>query len=59
MFYANLYDIKQTPTFGMRTLTFHEAVPGHHFQIALNQENEKLTLYRKMGYRKVVAEANC
>ena len=51
VFYANLYDIKQTPTFGMRTLTFHEAVPGHHFQIALNQENESLTMYRKMGYR--------
>ena len=51
VFYANLYDIKQTPTFGMRTLTFHEAVPGHHFQIALNLENEDLTLYRKMGYR--------
>jgi len=51
VFYANLYDIKQTPTFGMRTLTFHEAVPGHHFQIALNQENEDLTLYRKLGYR--------
>ena len=51
VFYANLYDIKQTPTFGMRTLTFHEAVPGHHFQIALNLENEDLTMYRKMGYR--------
>lgn len=51
VFYANLYDIKQTPKFGMRTLTFHEAVPGHHFQIALNQENEDLTLYRKLGYR--------
>ena len=51
VFYANLYDIKQTPTFGMRTLTFHEAVPGHHFQIALNQENDNLTMYRKMGYR--------
>jgi len=51
VFYANLYDIKQTPTFSMRTLTFHEAVPGHHFQIALNLENEDLTLYRKMGYR--------
>lgn len=51
VFYANLYDIKQTPKFGMRTLTFHEAVPGHHFQIALNQENEDLALYRKLGYR--------
>ena len=51
VFYANLYYIKQTPKFGMRTLTFHEAVPGHHFQIALNQENEDLTLYRKLGYR--------
>ena len=51
VFYANLYDIKQTPTFGMRTLTFHEAVPGHHFQIALNQENSDLSLYRRFGYR--------
>ena len=51
VFYANLYDIKQTPTFGMRTLTFHETIPGHHLQIALNQENKELTLYRKLGYR--------
>ena len=50
VFYANLYDIKQTATFGMRTLAFHEAVPGHHFQIALNQENSDLTFYRKFGY---------
>jgi uncharacterized protein (DUF885 family) len=35
----------------MRTLTFHETIPGHHLQIALNQENKKLTLYRKLGYR--------
>jgi uncharacterized protein (DUF885 family) len=51
VFYANLYDIKQTPKFGMRTLTFHEAVPGHHFQITLNLENDELTLYRRLGYR--------
>lgn len=50
VFYANLYDIKQTPTFGMRTLTFHEAVPGHHFQIALNLENADLSFYRRFGY---------
>ena len=50
VFYANLYDIKQTPTYSMRTLAFHEAIPGHHLQNALNLENEDLTLYRRFGY---------
>ncbi|TNE62381.1 MAG: DUF885 domain-containing protein [Alphaproteobacteria bacterium] len=50
-FYANLYDIKATPKFGMRTLTYHEAVPGHHYQIALQLEQEDLPLFRKFsGY---------
>jgi len=51
VFYANLYDIKQTPTYSMRTLAFHEAIPGHHLQVALNLENESLSLYRRFGYR--------
>ena len=50
VFYANLYDIKQTPTYSMRTLAFHEAIPGHHLQVALNLENEQLSLYRRFGY---------
>ena len=50
VFYANLYDIKQTPTYSMRALAFHEAIPGHHLQNALNMENEELTLYRRFGY---------
>ena len=50
VFYANLYDIKQTPTYSMRTLAFHEAIPGHHLQVALNLENESLSLYRRFGY---------
>ncbi len=50
-FYANLYDIKGTPKFGMRALTYHEAVPGHHYQIALQQEQEGLPMFRKfLGY---------
>ena len=51
IFYANLYDIKQTPTYSMRTLAYHEATPGHHHQIAHSLENESLTLYRRFGYR--------
>lgn len=49
VFYANLYNIKATPKFTMRTLAYHEAVPGHHFQIALAQENKELPLFRRMG----------
>jgi uncharacterized protein (DUF885 family) len=48
--YANLYDIYATQTFKMPALSFHEAVPGHHLQIALNQENLNQTLWNKFGY---------
>jgi uncharacterized protein (DUF885 family) len=47
MFYANLYDIKATPKYGMRTLAYHEAVPGHHFQTALQTEMEGVPEFRK------------
>ncbi|WP_321395269.1 DUF885 domain-containing protein [Emcibacter sp.] len=47
IFWANLYDIKATPKYGMRTLTYHEAVPGHHFQIAISQELKDMPLFRK------------
>ena len=46
-FYANLYDIKATPKYGMRTLAYHEGVPGHHFQIAIQQELEGIPEFRK------------
>ncbi len=46
VFYANLYDMKATPKFGMRTLTYHEAIPGHHFQIAIKTELEGLPTFR-------------
>jgi uncharacterized protein (DUF885 family) len=47
MFYANLYDIKATPKYSMRTLAYHEAVPGHHYQIATQRELEGVPEFRK------------
>jgi uncharacterized protein (DUF885 family) len=34
--------------FGLRTLMYHEGVPGHHFQIALDLENEAVPLFRRL-----------
>ncbi len=48
VFFANLWDIKATPKYGMRTLAYHEAVPGHHFQLAIQQEQEDLPFFRRM-----------
>ena len=48
VFYANLYDIKATPRYGMRTLAYHEAIPGHHFQLAIQQQQDDLPFFRRM-----------
>ncbi len=47
VFYANLRDVAEIPRFGMRTLSYHEAIPGHHFQIARQQEIEDVPLFRR------------
>ena len=48
-FYYNTYDLKSRTTPGMETLYLHEAVPGHHFQISLAQENEALPAFMRFG----------
>lgn len=48
VFYANLRDMKEVPKFGMRTLAVHEGVPGHHFQLALAQEQQGLPTFRSV-----------
>ncbi len=48
IFYANLYDIKATPKYSMKTLAYHEGIPGHHFQISTQQELEDVPFFRKM-----------
>ena len=46
-FYANTYRLDQRPRYEMEALAIHEAVPGHHLQIALAQELEGLPNFRK------------
>ncbi len=48
VFYANLRDTAETPRFGMRTLAYHEGVPGHHFQIAIMQELKGVPTFRRI-----------
>jgi uncharacterized protein (DUF885 family) len=47
-FFANLRDMKEVPSWGMRTLAYHEAIPGHHFQIAVQQEIKGVPTFRKI-----------
>jgi len=49
IFYANAYDIKARPNWAMESLFLHEAIPGHHFQISLQQENEDLPRFRRFA----------
>ena len=48
VFYLNTRDMAEVPKFGMRTLAYHEAIPGHHFQIALKQELTGVPMFRKL-----------
>jgi uncharacterized protein (DUF885 family) len=47
IFFVSAWDVKLHPKPGMRTLTYHEAVPGHHFQIAIAQELKGVPLFRR------------
>jgi uncharacterized protein (DUF885 family) len=49
VFYYNTYDLPSRKVWGMETLYLHEAVPGHHFQISLAQENTGLPNFMRFG----------
>lgn len=48
-FYINLKDTAEWPKWGLPTLTYHEAAPGHLFEGALARESGDLPIYRKVG----------
>ena len=47
IFYVPILDPKKFNSTGMTTLFLHEAIPGHHYQISLQQENKGLPVFRR------------
>ena len=55
-FYANTYNLAVRPKWEMEALTLHEAVPGHHLQLAIADELTGLPEFRKYGHYTVYVE---
>ncbi len=49
VFYVNSFDLKSRPRYAMESLYLHEAEPGHHFQISIQQELAELPSFRRFG----------
>lgn len=49
VFYVNTYDLSARPKWATESLSLHEAAPGHHFQISIQQELEDLPAFRRFG----------
>lgn len=57
IFYVPILDAKNfTITSGMQSLFLHEAIPGHHFQISIQQEDTTLPKFRRFGGYNAFAE---
>ena len=48
-FYVNTYDLNSMPLYEIEALSLHESVPGHHFQIALQQEIKNMPQFRRFS----------
>lgn len=48
-YYVNTYNLKSRPLYGIEALSLHEAVPGHHLQLALQQELTDIPAFRRFS----------
>lgn len=55
-YWVNTYRLDRRPLYEMEALTLHEAVPGHHLQIALAREQKELPDYRRSFYTSAFGE---
>ncbi len=49
IYYANLYQMNRMPIYQMQALAYHEGIPGHHMQIAIQQELKDVPDFRRFG----------
>jgi uncharacterized protein (DUF885 family) len=52
-YYVNTYDLPSRTYTKLASTTYHEATPGHHFQITLEMEDPSLNVFRRLGSRRV------
>jgi uncharacterized protein (DUF885 family) len=50
IYYVNFHDMSALPTYQLEAVAYHEALPGHHLQIAIASEMEGLPKFRRFGF---------
>ncbi|MCH9649457.1 MAG: DUF885 domain-containing protein [Deltaproteobacteria bacterium] len=50
IYYTNLHEMSERPTFNIETIAYHEAIPGHHMQVSIAQELENVPMFRRLAF---------
>jgi len=56
IYYTNLFKMDDMPSFQANAIAYHEALPGHHMQLAIAQELADLPMFRKLSYNSAYVE---